>query len=222
VGRDAGHHPKDHRDNDDRGDDHDGGRPHADTGQLMSQLWWYVARASGIVAWAMLTASVLWGLMLSTKVRPPRVRPAWTLDMHRFLGGVATIFTGLHISSIFLDSYVHFGPAEILVPFASSWKPAAVALGVLALYLLIAVEATSLAKRRLPHRVWRRVHVLSMPLFALATMHFVTAGTDAHGMLVLSGVLGVTLAVIAMIAIRVRQAVAATATPARKLVAASR
>ena len=90
------------------------------------------------------------------------------------------------------------------------------------MYLLIAVEATSLAKRRLPHRVWRRVHVLSMPLFALATMHFVTAGTDAHGMLVLSGVLAVTLLVVAMIAIRVRQAVATAATPARELVAASR
>ena len=150
------------------------------------------------------------------------MRPAWTLDLHRFLGGVATIFTGLHLGSIFLDSYVHFGPADFLVPFASPWKPVAVALGVLALYLLLAVEATSLAKRRLPHRVWRRVHVLSMPLFALATLHFVTAGTDAHGMLLLSGVLGVTLVVVAMIAIRVRQAVAATATPTRELVAASR
>ena len=57
---------------------------------MTSQLWWYVARAGGIVAWALLTASVLWGLILSTKLRPPRVRPAWTLDLHRFLGGLAT------------------------------------------------------------------------------------------------------------------------------------
>ena len=57
---------------------------------MTSQLWWYVARAGGIVAWALLTASVLWGLILSTKLRPPRVRPAWTLDLHRFLGGRAT------------------------------------------------------------------------------------------------------------------------------------
>ena len=185
---------------------------------MSSQLWWYVARASGILAWALLTASVLWGLGLSTKVRPPRVRPAWMLDLHRFLGGMATIFTGFHIGSILMDSYVHFGPADILVPFASSWKPAAVALGVLSLYLLLAVEITSLAKRRLPHRLWRRIHVLAMPLFALATMHFVTAGTDAHGMLVLSAVLAATLAVAALVALRIRQ----TTTPARELVAASR
>ncbi|HTN81467.1 MAG TPA: ferric reductase-like transmembrane domain-containing protein [Acidimicrobiales bacterium] len=172
----------------------------------MGQTWWFVARASGIVAWALLTTSVLWGLMLSTKVRPPRVRPAWTLDLHRFLGGTAAIFTGLHIGSVFLDSYVHFGPREILVPFASTWKPAAVALGIVSLYLLLAVELTSLAKRRLPHRLWRRVHVLSLPLFFLATLHFVTAGTDAHGMLVLSAVLAATLAVVAGVALRIRQA----------------
>ena len=189
---------------------------------MNNQLWWYVARSGGIVAWALLAASVLWGLALSTKVLRGRPRPNWILDLHRFLGGLALVFTGVHVGSLILDSYVHFGPADFLVPFASSWKPVAVAFGVLALYLLIAVEATSLAKRRLPHRVWRRVHLLSMPLFALATLHFVTAGTDAHDMLVLSAVLGVTLVVVAMIAIRVRQAVAATATPTRELVAASR
>ena len=32
------------------------------------QLWWYTARSAGIVAWALLTASVLLGLALSTKV----------------------------------------------------------------------------------------------------------------------------------------------------------
>ena len=38
-------------------------------GSVMNeQLWWYVARSGGIVAWALLAASVLWGLALSTKV----------------------------------------------------------------------------------------------------------------------------------------------------------
>ncbi len=88
----------------------------------------------------------------------------------------------------------------------------------LALYLLLTVELTSLARRRLPHRVWRRIHVLSLPLFALATLHFVAAGTDARGMLMLSAVLASTLTVVALVALRIRQ----TATPARERVAASR
>ena len=46
------------------------------------------------------------------------------------------------------------------------------------MYLLVAVEATSLAKSRLPYRWWRIVHLGSYPLFALATVHSLSAGTD--------------------------------------------
>ena len=113
---------------------------------MASQLWWYSARAGGIVAWALLTASVVWGLVLSAKLRPPRVRPAWTLDLHRYLGGLATIFVGVHVGSIILDSYTHFGLSDVLVPFASQWHPLAVAWGVVAMYVLLAVEITSLAR----------------------------------------------------------------------------
>ena len=37
---------------------------------MSGQFWWYVTRASGIVAWLLLTASVLWGIVLSTKAFP--------------------------------------------------------------------------------------------------------------------------------------------------------
>ena len=53
------------------------------------QVWWYLTRASGIVAWLMLTASVIWGIVLSTKAFPEHRRPAWLLDLHRWLGGLA-------------------------------------------------------------------------------------------------------------------------------------
>jgi DMSO/TMAO reductase YedYZ heme-binding membrane subunit len=143
-----------------------------------TQLWWFTARASGFVSWGLLAASVLWGLAISTKATAGRVRPNWMLDLHRFLGGLATIFVVVHVSGIMLDSYVHFGPAEVLLPLASSWRPAAVAWGIVATYLLLAVELTSLARRRLPKRVWRGVHALAFPTFALATIHGLTAGTD--------------------------------------------
>jgi Ferric reductase like transmembrane component len=145
---------------------------------MTTQLWWYVARAAGMVGWALLAASVVWGLAISTKTKPRTVRPNWMLDLHRFLGGLATIFTGLHVVGLVADNYTHFGPTEILVPFASSWHPDAVAWGVAAMYLLAAVELTSLARRRLPKRLWRSVHMASFPLFAFGTVHALTAGTD--------------------------------------------
>ncbi|HEY0396749.1 MAG TPA: ferredoxin-NADPH reductase, partial [Acidimicrobiia bacterium] len=61
---------------------------------MSGQFPWYVARSAGLVAWALLAASVLWGLALSTKILSPKVRPNWILDLHRWLGGLALVFTG--------------------------------------------------------------------------------------------------------------------------------
>jgi hypothetical protein len=146
---------------------------------MNSQVWWFVARSSGIVAWALLTLSVCWGLLLSTRLLSRRVGPSWLLDLHRHLGGLAVVFTGVHLVGLVADSYVTFGWAELFIPMASSWKPGAVAFGIVAFYLLLAIEITSLAMRRLPRSVWRWVHRSSFVLFGFATYHGIVAGTDA-------------------------------------------
>jgi DMSO/TMAO reductase YedYZ heme-binding membrane subunit len=183
---------------------------------MNGQLWWYVARAGGIVGWALLGASVLAGLSISTKALRGRVRPNWLLDLHRFLGGLAVVFVVVHVGGVVADSYVHFGPADVLVPFASRWRPAAVAWGVVAVYLLVAVEVTSLLRRRLPKRVWRATHFLSFPAFVLTTIHALTAGSDTANPLLRWSLIGVCAAVTALTLRRVQQAEKARAQePAR-------
>jgi len=146
---------------------------------VSTQLTWYAARASGIVAWAVAAGSVVWGLALSTRALGRKPRPAWLFDLHRFLGGLALTFTGVHVGAILLDTYVHFSLANVLVPFTGTWHPVAVAWGITALYLLLAVELTSLARARVSKKLWRRVHLGSFALFAASTVHALTAGTDA-------------------------------------------
>jgi DMSO/TMAO reductase YedYZ heme-binding membrane subunit len=146
---------------------------------VSGQLAWYLARSAGIVSWVLLSASAVWGIALSTRLLASRPSPAWLLDLHRQLGGLACTFVAVHVGALVADDFVAFGPAEILVPLASRWRPVAVAWGVVALYLLGAVELTSLLKRRMPARWWRRVHRLSFPLWLLATAHGLAAGTDA-------------------------------------------
>jgi DMSO/TMAO reductase YedYZ heme-binding membrane subunit len=130
-------------------------------------------------AWALAAGSVVWGLALSIHVMGRKPRPAWIFDLHRFLGGLAVIFAGIHVGAILLDTYVHFSLVNVLVPFTGTWHPAAVAWGIVSFYVLLAVEVTSLARARVPKRVWRRVHYASFLLFATSTVHAVTAGTDA-------------------------------------------
>ena len=146
---------------------------------MNTHLWWYVARASGIVGWALVTGSVIFGLWVSLRLTRRRPRPAWVLDLHRFLGGLSVVFVGVHLAGLVLDSYAHFGLAELLVPFASTWKPGAVAWGVVGIYLLVAVEATSLLMRRLPRKFWHAIHLSSYGIFVVSTVHMFAAGTDA-------------------------------------------
>ena len=63
-------------------------------------------------------------------------RPNWLLDMHRWLGGTALAFTGVHVVALLADQYMHFGLSSILIPLASKWHPVAVAWGIVAAYLL--------------------------------------------------------------------------------------
>ena len=173
---------------------------------MNGKLWWYTARSGGIVAWALLAASVLWGLALSTKVLRGKPRPNWILDLHRFLGGLALIFTGIHVLAIIFDSFVHFGLVEVLVPFTGNWHPVAVAWGIIALYLLAAVEATSLARKKLSKKVWRSTHYLSFPLFALTTIHALSAGTDRSTFILRWGIIAVVVAVTGLTAMRINKA----------------
>jgi predicted ferric reductase len=146
----------------------------------MTHTWWYLARSSGLVAWFLLSMSVLWGLLLTTRVFDRTLTPKWLTDLHRFLGGTAVVFTALHIGALVGDNYVHFGAREILQPFASHWRTTAVAWGVISLWILLAIEVTSLLMRHLPRRLWRAVHGSSFVLFFLATLHALTAGTDVR------------------------------------------
>jgi DMSO/TMAO reductase YedYZ heme-binding membrane subunit len=150
---------------------------------MTGHFWWYVARSGGLVAWGLIVASSVWGLLLAARTFRPRVTSGWMLAVHRYLGALAVAFTAVHVLAIVADDFVHFGIVDVLVPMVSSWHPLAVAWGIVAMYLLVAVEATSLARQRLSQKVWRGIHMLSYVLLALVTIHLLTAGTDANDLL---------------------------------------
>jgi DMSO/TMAO reductase YedYZ heme-binding membrane subunit len=148
----------------------------------MGKIPWYVARSSGIVAWVLVLATIAWGLLLATKVLGRRPTPAWLLSLHRYLGTLTVAFVVVHVGAILLDTYTDFGITDVLVPFTGSWHPAAVAWGIVGMYLLAAIEITSLLRHRLSKGAWHAVHLLSYFLFATTTVHMLTAGTDVRAL----------------------------------------
>lgn len=146
---------------------------------LPDQIWWYVARSGGIVALLLAGLSVIWGLLLSTRIMRGKPSPKWLTALHRYLGALTVSFTVVHVTALVADNYVDFGWRDIVVPLASEWKPAPVAFGVVALYLLVAIQISSLMMKRLPRRLWKLIHLSSFALLWMALVHGATAGTDA-------------------------------------------
>ncbi len=163
---------------------------------VSEKLSWYVSRSSGIVAWFLVTASILWGLALSGRLVRRRGIPAWLLDLHRYLGTLSIVFTAVHLVGLVGDNYVHFGWSELFIPMASAWQPGNVAWGIAAFYLLVAIQITSWLMRRMPRRLWRTIHLSSFVLFVTGTIHGFRAGTDMDNRLVRwSGVVSISLVV---------------------------
>jgi sulfoxide reductase heme-binding subunit YedZ len=158
--------------------------------------FWLLARASGLAAYAVLTLSVLAGLVL--KSRPfARLKPATATEVHRTLALTGLGALVLHGASLVLDSTVKVTPAALVVPGLVSYRPAAVATGVVAAWLFVAITASFWVRKRIGVRVWRKLHWLTFALFGLATIHGVAAGTDssqpwAHGLYI--GALGAVTA----------------------------
>ena len=146
---------------------------------MSEQFWWFIARSSGMVAAVLVALTLVWGLLLSTRIIERRGLPAWLTDLHRGLAGLTVAFVGIHMFALWADSYVQFDAVDLLVPFASDWETTAVAWGVVATWLLAVVQVTSLLQRRLPRRRWHAIHLLSYPIGVLVGLHALTAGTDA-------------------------------------------
>jgi DMSO/TMAO reductase YedYZ heme-binding membrane subunit len=82
------------------------------------------------------------------------------------------------MAAIVGDSYVHFGTADVFVPFASDWKTTGVAWGIIGFYMLVAVQVSSWLMKKIPKQLWRSIHYLSYALFVTVSLHSITAGTD--------------------------------------------
>lgn len=166
---------------------------------------WIAARASGMTAWALLTAVVALGLLLRTRLLGTAVRPYPLMDLHRWVGALALGFLAIHVAALIADPYVGFTLPQALVPFLSSWKPSEVALGIAAAWAMVAVAVASRLRPLLGRRgnvVFRRTHIAAYAAWPLATGHYVLSGTDALAAWSLAAVITALLIVVVLLLAR--------------------
>ena len=141
---------------------------------------WLVARAAGLVAFGLLTASMWLGLGMSTRILGPK-RQKSLLSWHKTLVWTGLSMLALHAGALLLDPTLHFGPAAVLFPFVAPWHPGAVAAGVVAGWLALMLALSFRLRKWIGQRGWRRLHYASFAAFALSLGHALFSGTDLHG-----------------------------------------
>jgi sulfoxide reductase heme-binding subunit YedZ len=178
----------------------------------MSPSVWYFARSAGIVAYLLLSGSVLVGLLMSGRVSLTWPRFA-VEELHRFLAILTGVFIVLHGGSLLLDRVVPISLGQMLVPFSSPYRPLAVGLGTTAAELMAAIGLTNAFRSQLPHRLWRRVHYLTIAVWALASAHGFLAGSD-RGDPWFAGIVAAAVTAVGLaFAVRLRTSLVAAAAP---------
>lgn len=146
---------------------------------MTTHFFWYLARSSGFLAYLFAWGSVVWGLLMSTRVIPQADRGTLYI-LHRLLGLGSMVFLGMHLYTLFLDPWAHFSVKDLFVPFASTYRPFWMSCGIVAAYLLIAVAVSSIMQSRLPRVIWRGIHYLSFLTFFLGLAHGIGSGADSR------------------------------------------
>ncbi len=144
----------------------------------MNDFWWYVSRSTGIMATVLTVFSLSWGFLFSSRQTGKKLRPAWWLDLHKWLGGLALAFIVIHIVAVFADSDLAIGVKQIFVPGTAGYNTTAITFGVISTYLFALAIFTSWPKMRFPKRVWRAIHLTSVAAVVFAGLHGYQAGTD--------------------------------------------
>ena len=173
-----------------------------------SKLAWQIGRASGILAFILLTIVVVNGLLMTTRMLFRIVPPAFNYETHRFLSWMAVLAVVGHFASFTLDEFLKLTLGESLIPFflvrdfpsrlgfSLTWT---VGIGVIAFYGILALVITSELRRfGFPVKKWRALHYTRFLAYILFLVHGITAGTDSREwwmiwMYSLSGVLVIGL-----------------------------
>lgn len=143
----------------------------------MTSLTWYLARSAGIVAYLLLSTSVVVGVLMSARAKLTWPRFA-VEEIHRFLAILTGAFVVLHGIALLADKVVPVSVLQLVIPFQTSYRPFAVGLGITAALLMAAVGISNFFRKKLPYRLWRRLHYLTLVVWLAATAHGLLSGTD--------------------------------------------
>jgi methionine sulfoxide reductase heme-binding subunit len=174
-------------------------------------LVWLVERVFAWLAYLAMAGSVIYGLLLSTKILDAVAWRPISISLHQDLASIGLGLAGIHGMLLGLDRSVPFSIGQILVPGLAPHAPLAVAFGQVALYLAAIVVGSFYVRRRIGPRAWRTLHYLTFLSFVGVTIHGVAAGSDSSAPWAEAIYLGVGVVVVFLLTYRIGLSVATRA-----------
>jgi predicted ferric reductase len=176
-------------------------------------LPWVFERLFALLAYGAVTGSVVYGLLLSTKLLDEIAHRPVTFNLHQDLASIGLGLGAVHGMLLALDSTVPFSVAQIAVPSLAPYAPLGVAFGQVAFYLMLVVVGSFYVRRRIGPRAWRALHYLTFLAFIGATAHGVITGTDSATPWAWWLYVGSTVSVTFLLGYRIAMAVAGRISP---------
>lgn len=165
--------------------------------------WWLASRASGLVALAAITVSVVVGLSMAGRAfrRPGLSRVLLAVHEQAALAGLVAI--AVHGITLLGDAWLRPGIAGIAVPFVGPHEPLWTGLGIIGGWLAAALGLSFYARARIGAKLWRRVHRAAIVVYALSVAHTLGSGTDAASPWLRFSVLASAVVVLFLFLVRV-------------------
>lgn len=142
--------------------------------------FWYLTRATGLVALMALSATLVLGIVASVGWTTERWPRFLSQALHRNLSLFCVGLVLVHVLTTIADGFVPISLAQMVVPFGTAYRPLWVGLGALAFDLMAAVALTSALRRRIGLRAWRGVHWLAYACWPIALLHGLGTGSDSR------------------------------------------
>jgi sulfoxide reductase heme-binding subunit YedZ len=142
-------------------------------------ILWYATRGAGAVSLILLTAVAILGIVSAMRWQTDSWPRFLTTGFHRNLALMTLVFLGIHIVTAVVDPFTALGLNAALVPFSSSYRTLWLGLGVIAMYLALAIVVTSLLRPLFGYQTWRLLHWLSYGLWPVALIHGIGTGSDS-------------------------------------------
>lgn len=169
----------------------------------LDNLFWLLSRTAALTAFFVLAGAVLSGVALRTSLFASWSRGRELSSLHRFLTVLWVPLVLLHVALILADRTARLSLLDAVLPFGAPYGRVAIGLGTIGFDLLIVVTVTSYLRRVLGPGLWRWLHRLSYPMFAIFFLHAQFAGTDLNRPVISAAFWGVVAAMAVLLIARV-------------------